>query len=260
MSTVVGFDGLEGAPSLQSICDLYRSIVNDSFSGGAGQINTDAAPWMIPFLNSGIEDLYEDLGLVDDMRLIRDNFLINGIPPLAVGNPEVQVALTYAGYFNGSTWNNLFMLPPDLKYLKKVWQRQSNTGAVFCPMMEAPDGLYGGYQGSGMGQYEVRGNNELWFNGALLATDLRLRYEAVWQEITGSNVDFNTTYVPIQGSRNAIAFKMVAYYAQRLSPDQFQIAEAQAIKFTKKLAAKSVLNSQTKQFQRVPFEGNLTQV
>jgi hypothetical protein len=73
MANVVGNDGLEGAPSLESICTLYRSIINDSFDGGSGQINTDAAPWMLPFLNSGIEDIYEDLGLVGDMRLIRDN-------------------------------------------------------------------------------------------------------------------------------------------------------------------------------------------
>lgn len=253
MANVVGFDGLEGAPSLQSICDLYRSIINDSFDGGAGQINTDTAPWMLPFLNSGIEDLYEDLGLVGDMRLIRDNFLINSIPALAVANPETQVALTYAGYFNGSIWNSNFTLPPDLKYLKRVWQRPSNTGATFHPMHIAPAGLPGVYQGAGMGEYEMRGNNELWMNGAMLATDLRLRYEATWQEITGDSVDFSTTYVPIQGSRNAIAFKMIAYYAQRLSPDQFQLAEAQAIKFTKKLTAKSVLNSQAKQFSNQPY-------
>lgn len=253
MANVVGNDGLEGAPSLESICTLYRSIINDNFDGGSGQINTDAAPWMLPFLNSGIEDIYEDLGLVGDMRLIRDNYLINGIPPISVANPETQVAITYAGYYDGSTWNGSYTLPPDLKYLMKVWQRPSNVGATFFPMTPAPAGLSGVYQGYGLGQYEMRGNNELWMNGALLATDMRLRYEAVWQEITGDSSDFSTTFVPIQGSRNAIAFKMIAYYAERLSPDQFQIAEAQATKFTKKLTAKSVLNSQTKQFARQPF-------
>lgn len=250
MATVVGFDGLEGAPSLQSICDLYRSIINDTFDQGDGQINTDAAPWMLPYLNSTIEDLYQDLGLVQDMRLIKDNYIVNGIPALPAANPETQVALMYQGYFNGSTWDSTKYLPPDLIYLKKVWQRPSGTGATFFPMKIAVDGLCGGYQGYGLGQYEVRGNNELWFNGAMLETDIRLRYEAIWQEITGDNVDFTTTFVPIQGSRNAIAFKMVAYYAQRLSPDQFQIAEAQAVKFTKKITAKSVLNSQTKQYER----------
>lgn len=253
MSTVVGGDGLEGVPSLQSICNLYRSIVNDTFDEGDGQINTDAAPWMLPYLNSCTEDLYQDLGIVGDMRLLKDNYIVNGIPPLAVANPETQVALTYQGYFNGTEWNADFLLPPDLRWLLKVWQRPSNSGAVFMPMRIAAAGLAGVYQGHGLGQYEVRGNNELWFNGAMLETDIRLRYEAGWQEITADSVDFDTTFIPIQGSGNAIAFKMVAYYAQRLSPDQFQIAEAQAMKFTKKLTAKSVLNSQTKEFERESF-------
>jgi hypothetical protein len=255
LSTIVGFDGLEGAPSIESICDLYRSVINDTFSNGSGQINTDAAPWMLPFLNSSIEDLYQDLGLVGDMRLIKDNYLLTGIPPLAAGNPQTQVAITYAGYFNGSIWNGNFTLPADLLYMMKVWQRPSNIDAVYHPMHIAPDGLAGIFQGNGMDRYEMRGNNELWLNGALLETDLRFRYEAIWQDITGTNIDFSNTFVPIQGSRNAIAFKMVAYYAERLSPDQFPIAEQQAMKFTKKLTAKSVLMSQVKEFQREGFEG-----
>lgn len=253
MSTVVGNDGLEGVPSLQSICDLFRSVVNDTFSDGAGQIATDDAPFMKPFLNSAIRDLYSDLRIVGDMKVVKDNFIVNAIPAIPAANPETQVALTYQGYFNGSTWNGSFLLPPDLMWLMKVWQRPSNTSATFLPMEIAPAGLAGVYQGSGMGQYEVRGNNELWMNGALLATDLRLRYEAVFPDIIGDAIDFSNTYVPIQDCTNAVAFKMVAYYAQRLSPDQFSLAESQATKFTRKLISESVLNSQTKQFQRQPY-------
>jgi hypothetical protein len=120
-------------------------------------------------------------------------------------------------------------------------------------MEVAPDGLCGVYQGQGMDRYEVRGKNEIWMNGALLNTDIRLRYVAVFPDIIGDEIDFDTTYVPIQDCTNAVAFKMVAYYAQRLSPDQFSLAESQAQKFTKKLITESVLNSQTKEFERQPF-------
>lgn len=253
MSTVVGFDGLEGAPSLQSICDLYRSIVNDTFNNGAGQINTDAAPWMKPFLNSAIRDLYSDLRIIGDMRVIVDNYIVAGIPALPVADPAVQVALTYQGYFNGTSWNPNLYLPPNLMWLMKVWQSPSNTSSVFYPMQIASAGLQGVYQGSDLGQYEIRGNNELWFNGATLETDVRLRYMAVFPDIIGDSIDLNNTFVPIQDCTNAIAFKMVAYYAQRLSPDQFQLAESQAQKYTKKIINESVLNSQSKQFERINF-------
>jgi hypothetical protein len=253
MANVVGFDGLEGAPSLQSICDLYRSIINDSFDSGAGQINTDTSPWMKPFLNSAIRDLYSDLRIVGDMSVVVDNYIVANIPALPAANPSIQVALTYQGYFNGSYWNASLYLPPNLMWIIKAWQRPANTGATFHPMQIAPTGLAGVYQGHGLGEYEMRGNNEMWMNGALLATDLRLRYMAVFPDLIGDSIDFATTYVPIQDCTNAVAFKMVAYYAQRLSPDQFQLAESQAQKYTRKLITESVLNSQTKQFSRQPF-------
>jgi hypothetical protein len=253
MPTVVGNDGLEGVPSLESICSLFRSIINDTFSSGSGQIATDTAPFMKPFLNSAIRDLYSDLRIVGDMRVVKDNFIISNIPAIPAADPSVQVALTYHGYFNGTTWNPNLLLPPDLLWVSKVWQRPSGTGAPFFPISIAADGLAGAYQGQGMGQYEVRGNNEIWLNGSLVNTDIRLRYVAVFPDIVGDSLDFNTTYVPIQDCTNAVAFKMVAYYAQRLSPDQFSLAESQAQKFTKKLISESVLNSQTKQFQRQEF-------
>ena len=259
MPSVVGQDGLEGSPSLQSICDLFRSIINDTFNSGSGEIATDDAPFMKPFLNSAIRDLYSDLRIVGDMRVVKDNFIIGGIPPIPASNPAIQVALTYQGYYNGTSWDSHYLLPPDLMWINKVWQWPSNTAAVFYPMCIAPAGLSGVYQGHGMGQYEMRGNNELWFNGAMLETDIRLRYTAVFPDLIGDEIDFDTTYVPIQDCTNAVAFKMVAYYAQRLSPDQFQLAESQATKFTKKMISESVLNSQTKQFAREPF-GNTAQI
>jgi hypothetical protein len=253
LANVVGFDGLEGAPSLQAICDLYRSIVNDSFENGAGQINTDDAPWMKPFLNSAIRDLYSDLRMVSDLRVIRDGYIVSGIPPLAQGDPAVQVALTYAGYFNGLSWDSTRYLPVDMIYLNKLWQRPSNTGSTFFPMQIAPAGISGCYQGQAMGEYELRGNNELWMTGAMLATDLRFRYTAVFPNLIRDEIDFDATFVPIQDCTNAVAFKMVAYYAQRLSPDQFQLAESQAEKFTKKLVSESVRYSQVKEYARHPF-------
>lgn len=253
MAAVVGNTGLEGIPTLQSICDLFRSVINDTFSDGAGQIATDTAPFMKPFLNSAIRDLYSDLRIVGDMRVVKDNFLINSIPPIPAANPETQVAITYQGYFDGTSWNSNFLLPPDLMWLSKVWQRPSGVDGTFHPMEIAPDGLSGVFQGHGMGHYEVRGNNDLWMNGSLIETDLRLRYVAVFPDIIGGSIDFNTTYIPIQDCTNAVAFKMVAYYAQRLSPDQFSLAESQAQKFTKKLITESVLNSQTKEFERLAF-------
>lgn len=99
----------------------------------------------------------------------------------------------------------------------------------------------------------MRGNNELWMTGALLETDLRFRYTAVFPNLIRDEIDFDATFVPIQDCTNAVAHKMVANYAQRLSPDQFALADGRAKEFTKKIISESVRYSQTKEFARQPF-------
>lgn len=253
MSAVVGNDGLEGIPSLQDICDLFRSLINDTFNGGAGQINTDASPWMKPFLNSSIDDVSTELELVGDMFVVKDNYLLLGIPPITNADPTVQTSLTYQGYFDGVTINGQYRLPSDLQSVVKIWQRISGSNEPFTPVFEAPSGLPSVYQGASFTGYEVRGQNEIWFNGALQPVDLRIRYIGVFPNIVGDNIDFSTTYIPIQKSLNALAQKMVANYAQRLSPEEFPIADARADKFVRQLKSRSIRNNQNKEYQRIPF-------
>jgi len=52
-------------------------------------------------------------------------------------NPAVQVALSYAGYFNGFTWSNTWKLPFEAQRILAVWERQSNVGESFsrCVML-----------------------------------------------------------------------------------------------------------------------------
>jgi len=255
MPAIVGNDGLEGIPSLQDICDLFRSIVNDTFNDGAGEINTDSAPWMKPFLNSAVRDLYNDLRLIGDMRVVKDNFIVSGLPAIASADPSVQTALKFQGYFDGVTVNAQYQLPSDLMWVVKLWQRVHGSGAPFLPLPVAPAGLAGCYQGESFSAYEVRGQNEVWFNGALMPIDLRIRYVATFPNIIRDEIDFANTFIPIQDCTNAVAFKMAAYYAQRISPDQFSLAESQATKFTKKLKDDSIRNGQNKQFALIPFLG-----
>lgn len=253
MSTVVGASGLEGYPSLQSICDLFRSLTNDTFDEGTGQISTNDAPWIKPFLNSAIRDLYSELRITGDMRVIRDNVVVSNLAPVTAGNPATQVALTYAGYFNGTSWNNLLRLPADLMWLEKLWQRPNGVDGPFFPLYPASSGIAGIYQADGFLSYEVRGQNELWLSGASLATDLRLRYQAVFPDIVASDIDFSNTYVPLMDSTNAITQKMVANYCQRMSPEQYELADSRAKEFVGKMKAESILNSQSKEFERREF-------
>lgn len=255
MGAPVANDGQENIPSIQDVFDLFRSIINDGFNDGAGEISTNIAPWMKPMMNSAIRDLYADLRLSGSMAVVKDNYIVTGLPVAALNGPTVQTALLFQGYFDGIQIHQPYQLPSDLMWVVKVWQRITNSGASFTPLPLAPAGLSGCYQSDAFSAYEMRGPNEMWFNGALMPIDLRIRYVATFPDFIHDNIDFEHTWIPIQDSTNALAMKMVAYYAQRLSPDQFPIAESQAQKFTKKLKDDTIRNSQNKEFSAVPFLG-----
>src|SRR5271155_5052573 len=108
-------------PSLQSIGDLFRSKINDTMNSttgygtgtgnAAGLIMGNQNPDLITFMDSAIQEVYSDLRNVGDPELIIDNYILFGIPALTQQNPAVQVALGYAGYFNGYSWSPAWTLP-----------------------------------------------------------------------------------------------------------------------------------------------------
>src|SRR5579859_1005581 len=149
MQSIVG--GNLRYPSLQSIADLFRSQINDDAAGatgtpGEGNIATNTSPFLLSFMNSAIRDLYSDLRNVGDPALILDNYLLLNIPPLAAADPTIQVSISYAGYFNGFTWNPVFTLPIGLQRMEAIWERPTGSNDNFCLMTQAPQGLQPCYQ------------------------------------------------------------------------------------------------------------------
>src|SRR6266705_1289080 len=104
-----------GDTSLLTIMNLVRALVMDSQAGatgtpGEGQILTDnpaISPFVQPFLNSSIRELYRELRNVGQPTLLKDNVIVEGLTPvhsprfgLAAADPAVQVYLGVNGYFD----------------------------------------------------------------------------------------------------------------------------------------------------------------
>ena len=253
--------------SLATIMDLVRSLVNDTQAGatdtpGEGQIFTNdptISPFTQPFLNSSIRELYRELRNCGDPVLIKDNVILTGLPiinspsqgPGAV-DPAIQTILTVEGYFDGvQLWPNL-VLPSDMLYPTKVWERATGSNLPF-QIMDAPSGgLNSCQQGTCLREWEWR-NNNLNFHGATQLRDIRLRYYCSLPQFFSSTLDFDSTYVPVMDCTDAVAYMTAVKYARMLgSPGLADLlAESKNQMFQLKNA--NVRRMQHEIIQRIPF-------
>lgn len=256
-------------PSLQSIADLFRSGINDTFSnssgsgtgfgGGAGLIMPNANPDLVTFMDSAIQEMFSDLRNVGDPELVIDNYILTGLPALTVQDATVQVSLAYTGYFDGYQWHPQWTLPIGTSKVLALWERPTGSNADFSPMRPAPFGLPGIMQGDCMGQWELR-EGQIWMPGAMLDTDLRLRARITYPTLLSSpTLNFATTYVPIADSRNAIVTKMLILYAKRFAPELYQMCVADEARLMAKLKQEVVRQMQVNENQRAEFGAAATQ-
>lgn len=241
-------------PTLATIANLVRSLVNDDGLDGAGRILTNKSVTLQNFMNSAIRDLYRDLRIMGDPALIKDNYIINGLPPLnspsgvGVPNAEIQVSLSQSGYFDGlQLWPN-YTLPSDMIMPLEMWQRQNGTSLNFTHLPQANGPLTPNNQGLGFGKWEWR-NNQIWMNGSIIPIDLRLRYISTYIDLAEPNINWDYTYVPITDSQDVIADKVVVQYCFRLGGDA--LADA-------RLNAKQSLLKVKQQSARVRQKINIT--
>jgi hypothetical protein len=261
MQAVVG--GNVRYPSLQSIGDLFRASVNDTFNSttgtgtgtgnSSGLIMSNQNPDLLTFMDSAIQEVFSDLRNVGDPELILDNYILEGVPALQVQDPTVQVGLNYAGFFNGYTWSNQWTLPIGLSKMIAMWERQSGTNDSFKAMHAAPFGIGGGLQGLYMGVWELRGDT-IWMPGATQYLDFRIRCRIGYPVPSFSaNLDYATTYVPILDCKNAIVAKMLILYARRFAPEMYQMCVAEEMRLMNKLKLEVVRGMQAQENQRMEF-------
>jgi hypothetical protein len=252
-------------PTLQGICDLFRTQINDTFSnnsgtgtgqgGGSGLVMNNTNPDTLTFLNAACLDMFAELRNVGSPELILDNYNLIGIPALGVVDPTVQVALSYAGYFNGFTWTNQWTLPIGLSRMISVSQRQTNSGFGFDVMPHCATGLPSCMQGQLMGGWEMR-QGLLWMTGAVNAVDISLRCRITFPPFLSTAatvINFSTAYVPILDSLNAIAAKMLVLYARRFAPEQLTVAKDAEATSMGKLRLESVRERQSEDNEATAF-------
>ena len=269
MATMVG--GNLRYPSLQSICNLFRASINDTAnnttgygvgSGNqAGLIMPNSNPDLLTFLTAACCDTFAELRNVGSPELILDNYIVEGLPVVnsnlgpGVPNPATQVSLAYAGYFDGVEWYPDWTLPVSLSKMLAVSQRQTNANQNFQPMPHFPAGIPGVLQNTIMSGWEMR-QGALWMSGATQEVDVRIRCRITFPDFLAnpSNpINFDTAYVPIVDSTNAIEAKMRRRYASRFAPEMKADAIADEKEYMGKLKLEAIRARQSQENMRAPY-------
>jgi hypothetical protein len=209
-------------------------------------------------INASIREVYRELRNIGAPTLIRDNVIVSGLTPIfganGFGNPDpaVQVFLSYGGYFDGQTINNLMLLPDDLLYPERVWERQTTTNNTFTPMHQPQFGLPSRPQYPTLGEWEWR-EDKIWMVGSTQVRDLRLRYYCALPQFFSATLDFASTFVPVLDSGDAIALKTAAKYARMLGSPGLPDLIGEAKEQMQQLKNQYTRRTQATDYQRVPY-------
>jgi len=246
-------------PTLDTVMQLVRSMVRDTFPGVGGQqgrIFTNDAQFTLPFLNSAIRWMNRALRNEGVTFPIRDGVIISQIGPQANQDPGVFVSLGFDGYFNGLTIDGTKMLPGDCFQPLVLRQRVSGSSNRFSPMPKAMEGLPSIFPQQWLGQWEWR-NYALYMNGSLQVMDLMLRYVAGQSPFNTLPADFSTTVIHVQDCEEAIANKMAQLYGERNNGEAPLIAakEKAADAAIAEMAEAYVRTQQTTNYRRPSYGG-----
>jgi hypothetical protein len=261
---------------------LARSLVNDTFPGatatpGEGQIltnNASISPFTIPFINSAIRTIYRKLGNSGIPSLIQDNYILSNLPPIdgptsspGIADPSVQVAITFSGYFDGTTLWPLLLLPPNTLSVLKMWERTTGSGNPFGEMTMAQFGLPSRNQITYLGDWEWRGGSVVvsgnpvfgdgvYMVGAVIPVDVRLRLRvSLPAQVSGTGADFATLQIPVLDCVDAVANYIAAFYtAARGEDDPDVLGRAKIFRDAGDQYTMELANQQIRQRQAIPYE------
>jgi len=273
----------EAYPTLDEIFSSVRVYLNDTFKGvtqtyGEGRVFTTSAANMwtpsITILNLATQALQRDLKGYGVKTTMEEIFYasippVNGPQGLAVPDPTVQCYLDFNGYWDGSvlhgnppTPSNPSgdpSLPINLLMPLDIWERDASSNLDFGPISQAQNGLPSIYQSYSLGLWEWRGN-AIYFNGAIIPKDMRMRYVASRLPKFPVTLDpklFPITYIPFPDTLDVLALRTAYIFSEsRLPAGGANELLAQYNEGVTKIAGDTVKRMQRTKFSRRPAVGD----
>lgn len=236
---------------VDSVLNLVRSKMLDTIGSLAGDILTDAQPFMQEFTNAGWREFQFFLATLG-YSAFKIPFLGYGYPTVDRTDPALWTSLSWTQFVNAS--GGVFVppavavLPRNMILPLRVSERVTGSQSRFCHMQMAIDQL----PETGKGPYNgwwLWENNSLYMPGSIYSMDLRMELAIYMPDfLTLAGVQWYNQPVPIMRAKTALAYF--------ICDEVVQAREDLAGSFTAKAqaAARQIYNIEVSQKQRVPTQ------
>lgn len=180
-----------------------------------GDIFADSQAYVLPTINLAWRKLQKKLDYASHPRMQNEVDILS-IPVAGSSDPATQQFISWTGFNDGVTQFNAPSLPQDFLSPLRVYERQSVPAGVsnttpFRPMRPANDGLPSIVKGSYNVLWDWR-EDAIYFIGAIVNLDLRVRYQAFLPDIVVASGGFGATIIPIMRSAEALAYYTAAEF------------------------------------------------
>jgi hypothetical protein len=164
-----------------------RIICNDAGLSISGNLLAISQPYTLTLINMAYRTLQEDLTVNGVEYMAKEAILLNITPvPGAITDPGIQPYVGYDVFFDGLNQNTSPLLPQDMCGPLVLGERTNGSNALFTPMHPVNDGLPSRSRTASLGQWEWRDQARIYFVGATLARDVKLRYNVYLPELVAS--------------------------------------------------------------------------
>ncbi len=233
-------------PTIGDVLHLARVIVNDAFgpNGVSGDLLSSSNATTVVLLNSAWGQLQDELADAA-VETFTKEIILSPLPAVTTSDPSVSVYIAWDGYFDGAIWHNSGVGLPSLPYdmiqpaAQGVWERAYGSGAPYTIVTPNDAGLPEGYQTGKLRWYEWR-DDKLFFKGATVSIELKLRYLAYRPDLGADNVlPINeAVLVPVMRSKRAMAYLVASEFARlrgsEVADNLYAMAEAEIEKLTRR--------------------------
>lgn len=229
---------------VETVLYFARVIANDAGISIAGNLLSDAQPYIMPMLNLAWRKLQDRLSN-NNIESFPEEVILTKLPAqaqTAFADPGIQAYINYTQYFDGVSGNLNFFLPQDCVLPVRLWERVSGQDAQFIPMTQARDGLPAITKSPYLRVWEQRGD-AIWFQGANQNLDLRIRYKKFLPDIAGT-----TNVIPLLRCAVAIAYLVVEIHAAGRGSVVLPVFNQERDE-----AIKQLINQTTRKHQRVNY-------
>lgn len=237
--------------TVDSVLNLTRSKMLDTIGSLAGDILTDAQPFMEEYANAGWRELQFFLATLG-FSVLKAPFIGYAYPVVDSTDPALWTTLSWTQFVNcsGTTYAppTIWPLPQNMILPLRVSERITGSQTRWSPMAMAKDELPAQYK-TAYNQCWLWENNTLYMPGSTYSMDLRMELAIYLPDFaTVGAVQWYQQPVTMVRAKTALAYFIAA------EVDDARETPAGTFRQMAQQAARQIFNLEVSQKQRVPTQ------